>query len=60
MRRVIVLTRWGSCWKMVRKGLFGVVSNCVIVGCEFSYSVIVCVIIIFLLVVFSVIIFILI
>lgn len=57
---VIVLMRWGLCWKMVCKGLFGVVSNCVIVGCEFLYLVIVCVIIIFLLVVFLVIIFILI
>ncbi len=33
MRHVTVLTRWGSCWKMARKGPPGVVSNCAIAGC---------------------------
>ncbi len=37
-----LLTRWGSCWKMARKGPPGVVSNCAIAGCEFSHPVIVC------------------
>ncbi len=42
MRRVTVLTRWGSCWKMARKGPPGVVSNCAVAGCEFSHPVIAC------------------